>query len=562
MPIRISRAGTAALAAAGFALASACAPTTPVQQAEPAASLPAESLLANADAALERGDYPAAARAYRVAAERSDDEQVAEQATRTAYDHRQLREAGRSAARWLELNPSSEAARRYAGIVALRLHRLDEAEEHFAGLLQTAYISPAAGFLALPPVIADEGTATDFAELFRRLAVRHPDVAEAHYAHASAALRADNFGVAARAAGLAAEKAPYWRPARMLLARTQVATGHEEAGLAAARDLVVDPETDVGLHLEYALMLAATGRDEESRAMLLPYATGESVVPAALRTLAVLELDAGNLDAATALLEKLHATGTQAHEALYFLGIIAERREDLDRALRYYGRVAAGEYAMAAQQRIARIRADQSGLAAGVAHLDEFARAQPQLAPDVIVAKATLLAARDERRRATQVYDEAIARYPDVLELRMSRVFFNERNGRVDAAIRELRELLGERPGDAQLQNALGYTLTDQGRHLDEARQLITAALAQSPDNAAILDSMGWLLHREGRHSEALGYLRRARKAGADPEIDLHLGEVQWALGEQEAARATWTAALERWPDDERLRRQLQRKAP
>jgi tetratricopeptide (TPR) repeat protein len=562
MPIRISRASAAALTAAAFALVAACAPNTPVRQAEPAATLPPESLLANADAALERGDYPAAARAYRDAAERSDDEQVAEQATRAAYDHGQLREAARAAARWLELNPSSEGARRYAGIVALRLHRLDEAEQHFAELLQTAYISPAAGFLALPPVIADEGSPTDVAELFRRLAARHPDVAEAHYAHASAALRADHFANAEQAATLAAGKAPYWRPARMLLARTQIAAGREEAGLELARDLVVDPEADIGLHLEYALMLAATGRDQESRAMLLPYVTGETVVPGALRTLGVLELDAGNLDAAAALFEKLHATGTLAQEALYFLGMIAERRKDVDRALRYYGRVTAGDYAMSAQQRVARMKAEQSGLAAGLAHLDEFARAQPQLAPEVIAARASLLAARGDRKRATQAYDDGIARYPDALELRLSRVFFLESHGRADAAIRELRDLLAERPADAQIQNALGYTLADQNRNLDEARSLITAALAQSPDNAAILDSMGWLLHREGRHAEALEYLQRARKAGSDPEIDLHLGEVQWALGERDAARSTWTAALERWPDDERLQRQLQRKGP
>ena len=79
------------------------------------------------------------------------------------------------------------------GITALKLHRLDVAEKHFGHLLDTIYISPAAGFLALLPVIADEGVATDVMELFRRLSARHPDVAEGYYAFGSAALRADNF---------------------------------------------------------------------------------------------------------------------------------------------------------------------------------------------------------------------------------------------------------------------------------------------------------------------------------------------------------------------------------
>ena len=57
--------------------------------------------------------------------------------------------------------------------------------------------------------------------------------------------------------------------------------------------------------------------------------------------------------------------------------------------------------------------------------------------------------------------DEGLTRYPDVVDLRMDRVFLYERTGREEAAIRELRAMLAERPGDATLQNALGYTLAD-----------------------------------------------------------------------------------------------------
>ena len=50
--------------------------------------------------------------------------------------------------------------------------------------------------------------------------------------------------------------------------------------------------------------------------------------------------------------------------------------------------------------------------------------------------------------------------------LRMARIFLYERMGKVDASIRELRALLAERPGDAVVQNALGYTLADHTRHV------------------------------------------------------------------------------------------------
>ncbi len=562
MPIRISRAFSSALGALAIGLVAACAATPPPGAGLTDAQLTPESTQAAADAAFERGDFPAGARLYREAAQRSEDEATAEQATRAAFDHTQLQEAGLAAARWLELNPTSENAHRYAGIVALKLHRLDESEQQFGYLLDTIYISPAAGFLALLPVIGDEGVATDVMELFRRLSARHPDVAEGYYAYGSAALRADNYAAAEAAAATAVAKAPYWKPAKMLHARTLIASGKDEAGLALARDLVTAPDSDIGTHLEYALLLSATGRDEEARAMLTPYATGKTVLPAAVRTLGAMDLDAGNLDAATVQFENLLATGAQSYEALYFLGVIAERRKDDERAVRYYSRVAGGNYHLVAQQRVARIKAVQSGTEAGLAHLDELARTQPELAPDIYAAKAALLEWRDDTRRAGQQYEAGLERYPDALELRLNRAFFLERTGKQDAAIRDLRALLAERPGDSHIQNALGYTLADRNRSLAEARQLLTAALAQSPDSAAVLDSMGWLLYREGQYPEALAHLRRAGESGSDPEIDLHIGEVQWAMGDQAAARKTWAAALENAPENEKLRLRLERAGP
>ena len=63
---------------------------------------------------------PEAARAYRMAAEASPDEAIAEQATRMAFEHAQMVETALAAERWLVLNPTSEQARRF-----LVFHLLD-----------------------------------------------------------------------------------------------------------------------------------------------------------------------------------------------------------------------------------------------------------------------------------------------------------------------------------------------------------------------------------------------------------------------------------------------------
>jgi hypothetical protein len=64
---------------------------TPHEPSDAVAETTPSALLADGDAALERGDLPAAATAYRRAAEASDDESVAEQATRVAFDNFQLK---------------------------------------------------------------------------------------------------------------------------------------------------------------------------------------------------------------------------------------------------------------------------------------------------------------------------------------------------------------------------------------------------------------------------------------------------------------------------------------
>jgi len=548
--------------AAALTLLVACATSpgdgTPVTPAP----VDAETLLAQGDAALARGELPEAARAYRLAADASDDESVAEQATRVAFDNFQFGEASRAADRWLALNPSSEQAERYAGVSALALHRLDEAEEHFARLIESAYISTAAGFLALLPVMMDEGNPPDVTELFRRLAARHPTLAEGQVALGTAALRSDNYPLAMQSAQRAVELAPYWVPAKLLLARAQIASGQEDLGLATARDVVTAPGSDVATHIEYALLLAGTGRDEEARAVLTPYASGQVVVPAAVRSLGLMDLQSGDLKAAEARFEDLLSTGSQSYESLYYLGVIAERRDDTERAVSFYSRVVSGDYAIAAQQRVARIKADKSGVDAGLAHLQEFGRAQPTLGPQVVMARAGLLTSFDETRRAVEVLDEGLAQYPDVFDLRMARVFAYERDGKHDAAVRDLRKLLEDRPGDPVVQNALGYTLADQNRQLPEAQALIEAGLAQMPDSAAVLDSMGWVLYRQKRYEQALGYLKRAYELGNDSEIAVHLGEVQWAMGDKAAAHKTWEEALKRHPGNKPLEERLARPVP
>ena len=73
------------------------------------------------------------------------------------------------------------------------------------------------------------------------------------------------------------------------------------------------------------------------------------------------------------------------------------------------------------------------------------------------------------------------------------------------------------------------------------------------PEDPFILDSMGWIQYRLGNYDLAIDYLQKALAKREDAEIAAHLGEVLWAVGQQQRAEAVWTQALEKSPENDTL---------
>jgi tetratricopeptide (TPR) repeat protein len=541
-------------------LAGCAAPGGKPDTPEEGGALPSDpnALVLGAELALQRGQHLDASRAYLRAAQASESEELAEQATRVAYENGHWSIVLAAAERWLELNSTNEEGRRFAGVAALHLYQIDRAAEHLGLLLDTAFINPQAGFLALLPQLSDEASPAAVAAVFQRLIAKYPDLTEAHYALGQAALQAENFALAYQHAQRARELGPYWAPAGLLLARVQMMRGETDAGLATARQIIEQDKQD-SYRLEYALMLLQAGKEAEGRAELDTLSNSETAAPVVERTLADIDFQLGNREAAAQRFSNLVSSGRFVFESLFYLGAIAESRDATDDALQIYERVTGGELAMAAQTRAARIKAERQGLAEGLKHLEAFAATRPQYKIDSINARARLLAEHDDSAGALALLDSALKEYPDATELRFSRVFQLEEADKVDAAIQELRKLVTERPEDPAATNALGYTLVDRTRQHREGLKLIEQALQATPDSGAILDSMGWALHRAGRNEEALSYLEHARRRINDPEIELHLGEVLAALGRKDEARDVLQKANERYPDNEDLQQQLKK---
>lgn len=135
---------------------------------------------------------------------------------------------------------------------------------------------------------------------------------------------------------------------------------------------------------------------------------------------------------------------------------------------------------------------------------------------------------------------------PELLgaEFYLTMGFRAEMAGRADDAVDAFRRAWNLDREDANLANALGYTLADRDQELELAEKLIGQAVAAEPDNVAYLDSLAWLHFRRQRPRqalEAMAEVLRRQPSGAplDTTIRDHLVEILQANGYDRLA-ASW----------------------
>lgn len=241
-------------------------------------------------------------------------------------------------------------------------------------------------------------------------------------------------------------------------------------------------------------------------------------------------------------------------DALYYLGRIADYRDEHDRAIRLYREVNYGSNAVVSQRRASALLAvEKEDVDAALQLLDDFAEESPSHAVDMLVAKAQLLASVEQNESSLDLYDQAIEYRPDAEGLALSRAELLLRMGRTDEALEYYRAAVKKWPKSAVSLNAYGYTLADRTDRYREAEKLIRKALKYDPDSPAIIDSMGWVLFKLGRHEEALAELQRAYEGFDDHEVAAHLVEVLVALDRRDEALALLESAEAKTPESKLL---------
>ena len=516
------------------------------------------SLSIGAERALERGAWPEAARDYACAARESADAAVAERATRTAYDNLQLERAAESALRWLALAPDSEVARRYLSTSLLRLYDEDGAVEQFTQLLLTSYSDRARGYLVLLGILSAEDNDTGAARVMDRLAAGDAALPEAQYAAAMLWQRAENGAKALAAAERALALRADYPQAEFARVRALTTVGRRDEALNLSAKLAATG--DPFMQLSHAWQLLGEERREDAAVLFEELRrAGNAASADAASALASIAIDEERFDEAERLVDDAARDPEQAAGARWQRARIAEERGDKMGAARLYQAIETGPRALGAQLRAHALLREEGASEMAELLIDDYLDSAPGDTVDVVSGVAAGLVEEGRGAEAIALVDRARAMLPGD-SLLLARAFLLERLDRVPEAVADMRKVADRRPNDPTALNALGYTLVDRTRSVEEGTRLISRAIAEKPDSYAIQDSMGWALVQAGRLDEGKSWLDKAWAGSEDPEVAAHLGETLWRMGRTAEAKKLWDEALAANPDSRPLKRAIERR--
>lgn len=547
----------------GAIACAACAGTNPKPDAVEA---PQVFYTVTGEIALARHEPRVASIQYAAAAATDKEPTLLERATEVTAESLQPSLTAEVAARWIRLYPSSVDAHHAAAKAALALHKIAQSADQYRIVLTSSPRGTDAEFAELETEIEPVDNVFGARQLADRLAASFPDSVAALRLQGFAALRADDPAAAVRSfssalaltgdgAGAAGDMR---RELTQGLWRAQILAGDPEEPLVQSRALAERDATPEN-RLDYALLLLAARHDDAAISELEELAHQPESAPIALRLLGLIEYQDGKLDAAGRRFTELLTTGKFIDDAFYYLGLIAERRGDLARALRLFAQAQSGDNAVAALLRACSILQAHGAAAEAQQLLENLIEDEPQRAPGIVAARARIYSESGDSQHAMEVLNRAIVQYPDSVDIRYAKASTYEDQGHIDAALRELKEILKSRPDDPAALNAYGYTLADHNRELGRARALIEQAYASAPKNAAILDSLGWVLYRQGQDERALPYLSAAYADDRGGDIAAHLGEVLWRLGRRAEAERVWAEAADVDSENQLLKATRQR---
>jgi len=485
-------------------------------------------------------------------------------------------EAALTAARaWSQELPGSQEANRFVLQILLALNRVAETGPVLQSILQASSVTDRNDTInAIPQTygrVTDKALAASVVREALAPSLKQPFHAAAAWTTVGRMELAQDQLPQALASAREGHVIDPASPYPALLALELMERGQGDAETLVRQQLQASHSATAGdsaVALAYARILLDLQRDNEARAQLQTLTTRQPEQAEPWLLLASLQVQDNTLPAATASLQKYMVLARQAGDersargltqAYLLMAQIAEKQKDFAGASAWLDRIENAEDIMAAQMRRASLLARQGQMPQARALLRNQPERRPEDARLKLVAEAQLLRDFKAWQQSYEVYSEAAARFPTDTDLIYDQAMMAEKAGKLADMEKLLRQLIAAKPDHHHAYNALGYSLAERNMRLPEAKQLIEKAVALAPGDAYIQDSLGWVEFRMGNTVRALEILQAAYGKRPDPEIAAHLGEVLWVRGQREQALKIWREGLLLSSDNETLQGTLKR---
>ena len=500
-----------------------------------------------AEFAGNAGDTTLAVDAYNRAAMQSDDARVAARAAYIAVYGEQYEKALGLLERWEKLDPDDADINRMYAITYLKLRQPLASATYIQSILDTVEGNGHEKALAVKRLLAKESNTED--GLIVLDALNKADTSNQHMLilQARYAAQLEKYDEAIELLDRVLEIDATLADVHIIKARILAAQGKQEQAMALVALVLMEQPDNDHLRLQYARMLVEQRRFNQAKAQFKLLLDKDPENADILLSLGLLEIETGDLDEAVAHLQHLIDIGQKQDIANYYLGRIAQNREEHKVAISYYLKVNSGDYVFDAKLRIAGLFARLGRVDEGLQQLEVLAEKQTSwpLRVKAYLAQGEILASKQRYAEGLEMYSRVLQQKPDDADLLYARALMAEKVDRIDITEADLLKLLSAQPENANALNALGYTLADRTERLEEALDYIKRAAELVPDDPAILDSLGWVSYRLGNMQDALKWLGMAFERLEDAEIAAHYGEVLWKNNQKEEAEKVWKIGLE-----------------
>ena len=513
-----------------------------------------------AEIAQGRGQTAVAARIYTDLAKSTRDPRIARRAAVIAYYSRDTGLSIEAARIWSELEPDSVDAKQAYWVQLADKGSADQLADSMASVVSASESSrQGIVLMQLGRFMSRVNDRDVAARVVDSMTGKFLSLPEAHFVRAMTAFSANQKEKAATELDIVLTQKPDWEPAVILKAQLLIANPQQAIDTLA--EYVKQHPHAHEVRLAYARALIESKHYDEARAEFGTLLGEEPERAELLYSMGLLLLQAGDPAGAEKHLKAaLEKDSSDADSIHYYLGQIAEDSGRTTEAIDHYDAVTPmGRHQPDTQLRAAAVLARGGQLQSALDRLHAAEAAYPKNLSSLLTLEAQLLGENGRKEEAFQLMADAVKKNPDDPTLLYESALFAERIGKSDIVESNLRKVIKLKPDYAHAYNALGYSLADRSKNLDEANALIDKALALAPNDAAIMDSKGWVSYRRGDLQGAVDILQKALTVMPDPEIAAHLGEVLWRMGREDDARKTWNDALQAAPENEALNTVIKR---